>query len=77
MTGLATIYNIADFIRDTDGDNRMPADTLGWRIADHLTRIGHPVNPTAVSTYVRDINPTKQLGAARLAEEIVDRFNIA
>lgn len=70
------IDTIAAFIRDTDGNNGMPADTLGWQIAEHLTRLGRPVSPTALSAYVRDVNPTKQLGAARLAELITDRFGI-
>jgi hypothetical protein len=67
---------IAEFIRTTDGDNRMPADTLGWKIAEHLTATGRPIPPAAVSNYVRIANPTKQLGAARLAELITDRFGI-
>jgi len=70
------VDTIADFIRQHDGNNRMPADQLGWDIAEQLTRLGRPINPTSVAAYVQCANPTKQLGAGRLAELIVDRFGI-
>lgn len=68
--------SVAEFIRTHDGDNRMPADQLGWDIAKHLTALGRPIPPAAVAAYVQAANPTKQLGAARLAELITDRFGI-
>lgn len=67
---------IAAYIRDTDGDNRMAADVLGWRIAEHLTTLGRPIPPAACSTFVRDINADKQMGASTLAANITDRFNL-
>lgn len=70
------VDNVAVFIRTTDPDNTMPADTLGWKIAEYLTSTGRPVPPTALSAYVLETNPTKQVGAGRLAQLVTDRFAV-
>lgn len=70
------IDTIAAFIRDTDGNNRMAADTLGWKIAEHLTVQGRPVSPAACAAFVREINDDKQMGAGRLAAKVADRFDL-
>jgi hypothetical protein len=67
---------ITEFIRTADPDNITPADFLGWAIAEKISGLGHPVNPAALSAYVRDINSTKQLDATHLARHIIERFNL-
>jgi hypothetical protein len=74
---------IAQHIRTVDGDNKMSAAALGRRIGWHLAdeydvedMTARTASVEAMVAFVERVNPDKTLGAGRLAELIVDEFDL-
>lgn len=68
------VHEIADIIRVVDGDNKMPAQRLGLEIGRELNRRGYVLVEDQFGDIVARANPDKTLGAARLAERIVEGY---
>lgn len=77
-TAARTVDDIAEVIREIDGDNDLPAVQLGKKLSETLYRrslIG--VNRMgAVVAFVISTNPDKALTPDRLAELIVAEFDL-
>ena len=71
-----TVNDIADMIREVDGDNRMSSTGLGATLASRLCVFYSDLEVVDVIAFVDRINPDKQLGAGRLAELIVAEFDL-
>jgi len=71
-----TEIDIADMIREVDGDNRMSPTNLGATLASRLCVFYSDLEVTDVIEFVERTNPDKQMGAGRLAELIVAEFDL-
>lgn len=69
---------LAEHIRRVDGDNKMDPYDLADRISSHLYNnlelISTESEAIKVEFFVIRANPDKTMGAAALADAIVDRF---
>lgn len=66
---------LAEFIRAVDGSNQLGPQTLGLKIGRWIAQAPGDYSDE-IQDYVVEINPAKQLGAARLADAVVDRFGL-
>lgn len=70
--------DIAQYIRTTDGGNRLDPSTLGVAIEDFLQQDhdNYTVEARALADLIQRINPNKRMGAGALADAIVDHFKL-
>jgi hypothetical protein len=65
---------LAQHIRRVDGGNNLIPFQLGTEIEAFLG--GFALDQMSVARFVERINPAKTVGAALLADEIVDKFDL-
>ena len=70
------INNLSQHIRIVDGRNEATPKALGELISNWLDNAGHELPREPVIAFVERTNPDKQMGAGRLAELIVDEFDL-
>lgn len=72
------VNDIAQQICFVDGDNQLSAAELAWGIAstEELARTLAVVRVADLIAFVERVNPDKTLGAGRLAELIVEEFDL-
>nr|WP_221374475.1 hypothetical protein [Actinoplanes polyasparticus] len=77
-TTARTVSDIAEVIREIDGDNAMPASRLGREIAWHARapKTLARVLAVDVAAFVERTNADKALPPARLAELLVAEFDL-
>ena len=68
--------DLAQHIRIVDGDNMLPPYELGWEVAHCLSDRTEEVSGFAVVELVERTNPGKTMGAAVLADAIIDHFDL-
>ena len=68
--------DLVEHIRRVDGDNTLRADILGNRIVCEFYGDFPDGRRVEVTGYVNTINGDKRMGAAALADAIVDHFNL-
>ncbi|MEU4558437.1 hypothetical protein AB0F72_08605 [Actinoplanes sp. NPDC023936] len=73
-----TVNDLAEMIREVDGDNTMPLPYFSATITNRLVALyGHDaLFASEVVEFVERTNCDKQLGAGRLAELIVAEFEL-
>jgi len=71
-----TVNDIADMIREVDGDNRMTSTFLGATLASRLCVFYSDLEVVDVIAFVDRTNPDKRMGAGRLAELLDAEFNL-
>lgn len=68
--------DLAQHIRRVDGGNKLPPAELGYEISYLLTARPYRVDSGELVGFVKRVNPDKTMGAAALADAIVDEFNL-
>jgi hypothetical protein len=69
--------DIAELIQRVDGRNRLKPKTLAAEIEDGLQDLGvYTVEWKPLADLIARVNPDKTMGAAAMADAIVDEFNL-
>jgi hypothetical protein len=73
-----TVNDIAEVIREIDGDNLLPIQELSATLTNRLIAFygDEALFAADIVAFVERTNPDKQMGAAALADAIVDEFNL-
>ncbi len=67
---------LAEHIRRSDPGNRLSPERLGVSVAFMVARRFPVLTEQAVAGFVEQVNPGKTMGAAALADAVVDRFDL-